>query len=203
MLFATILQITKIQFTFAINYVLVVNRKHMINEVKYANLEDFINEVRAKGRYSFALDELKSIFDQSDKAVNQSLFRLKNKRKIAQIRKGYYAILSPEFSRQQMVPPYLFIDDLMHSLKKPYYVGLLSAAALYGAAHQQPMEYFVIVKRPALRDIKNKKIKINFFVKKQWRKQDIVQKKTDAGYINVSSPELTTLDLLYYIEASD
>jgi hypothetical protein len=29
-----------------------------------------------------------------------------------------------------MLPPYLFIDDLMKSLDKPYYVGLLSAAAL-------------------------------------------------------------------------
>jgi len=173
----------------------------MISSAKYASLEDFINDIRSRGRYSFALEELKSKFDQSDKAINQGLFRLKNKKKIAQIRKGYYAILSPEFSKQQMVPPYLFIDDLMHALKKNYYVGLLSAAALYGAAHHQPMEYFVIVKKPALRDIKSKKLKINFFVKKQWDMGHIIQKKTDAGYINVSSPELTALDLLYYLDS--
>lgn len=53
----------------------------------------------------------------------------------------------------------------MNSLNKKYYVGMLSAAALYGAAHQQPMEFFVITKKPALRNIKNKKLKINFYVK--------------------------------------
>ena len=100
-----------------------------------------------------------------------------------------------------MVPPSLFIDDMMKSLGKRYYVGLISAAALHGAAHQQPMEYFVITERPPLRAIKTKHLKINFYIKKEWAEQDIVQIKTDAGYINVSSPELTALDLLYYIES--
>ncbi|MET0637788.1 MAG: type IV toxin-antitoxin system AbiEi family antitoxin [Chitinophagaceae bacterium] len=65
----------------------------------------------------------------------------------------------------------------MNSLNKKYYVGLLSAAALYGAAHQQPMEFFVITEKPALRNIKSKKLKINFYVKKQWATEDIIQKK--------------------------
>ena len=37
-------------------------------------------------------------------------------------------------------------------------------------------------------------------VKNEWNKEDIKQMKTDAGYINVSSPELTALDLLYYVD---
>ena len=41
-------------------------------------------------------------------------------------------------------------------------------------------------------------MKINFYVKKEWFDDDIVKKKTDAGNINISSPELTALDLLYY-----
>jgi predicted transcriptional regulator of viral defense system len=99
-----------------------------------------------------------------------------------------------------MLPPYLFIDDLMKSLNKPYYVALLSAAALYGAAHQQPMEYFVIAETPAPRSINNKKLKVSFFSKNSWEQDDIVQKTTDAGYLNVSSPELTALDLVAYVD---
>ncbi len=151
------------------------------------------------GRYAFALSEIKEKFDISDKALNQSLYRLKPKKRIAQIRKGFYAIITPEYSSYGMLPAHLFIDDMMKSLNRKYYVGLISAAALYGAAHQQPMEYFVITEKPALRDIKNKKLKINFYVKKEWVNEDVIQKKTDAGYINVSSPELTALDLLFYI----
>lgn len=164
----------------------------------YNYLEEFIDSIRAKGRYAFTLSEAKEKFNISDKALNQNLFRLKTKKRIAQIRKGFYAIITPEYSSYGMLPPHLFIDDMMKSLNKKYYVGLLSAAALHGAAHQQPMEYFVITEKPALRNIQNDKLKINFYVKKEWLNEAIVQKKTDAGYINVSSPELTALDLLYF-----
>ncbi len=164
----------------------------------YNYLEDYLNKIRSQGRYAFTWIELKDQFDISDKALNQTLYRLKIKKKIAQIRKGFYAIITPEYSRQGMLPVNLFIDDLMKSLNKRYYVGLISAAALHGAAHQQPMEFFVITEKPALRGIKNKKLKINFYIKKDWSEDDIIQKKTDAGYINVSSPEFTALDLFFY-----
>jgi predicted transcriptional regulator of viral defense system len=167
----------------------------------YNYLEDYITQIRSKGRYVLTLEEVKSKYDLSDKAVNQALYRLKAKKRIAQIRKGIYAIITPEYLRQGMIPPALFIDDMMQALGKSYYVGLLSAAALYGAAHQQPMEFFVITEKPALRPIKNKKVKINFYVKKEWYQEDVRKIKTDAGNISVSTPELTALDLIYYQES--
>ncbi|MCW0481359.1 type IV toxin-antitoxin system AbiEi family antitoxin domain-containing protein [Gaoshiqia sediminis] len=167
-------------------------------ETRFVTLEGLVNDIRAKGRYSFGLDEVKHELGLSGNALNQALFRLKNKNKIAQIRRGFFAIITPEYSRQGMIPPNLFIDDLMLSLEKKYYVGLFSAAALFGAGHQQPMEYYVITEKPALRDIKGQKLIVNFYVKQDWSENDIIQKKTDAGYINVSSPELTALDLLTY-----
>ncbi len=178
----------------------VVYRKHpmSVTSIKYRSLEEFVNETRASGRYSFSWEGLKQNFDLSDKALNQALFRLKQKGKIARVRKGFYAIITPEYSKYGMLPPHLFIDDLMKSVNKPYYVALFSAAALHGAAHQQPMEYYVITEKPALRDIRSDKLKVNFYVKKDWVEKDIVQRKTDAGFIQVSCPELTALDLLTY-----
>lgn len=173
---------------------------NLIEKNKSVNWDKFFMELQSHGRYTFAFDELRNRFDLSEEALLQGLYRYKVKKQIAQIRKGFYAIISPEYSKQGMLPPYLFIDDLMKSLNKPYYVALLSAAALHGAAHQQPMEYFVITQTPAPRSIKNKKLKISFFSKNNWEQDDIVQKTTDAGYINVSSPELTALDLLAYNE---
>jgi predicted transcriptional regulator of viral defense system len=85
----------------------------------------------------------------------------------------------------------------MKSLDKPYYVGLLSAAALHGAAHQQPMGYTVITQSPAPRSID--RLKIVFFSRQDFLQDGIIQKKTPAGYINVSSPELTALDFFDYI----
>jgi predicted transcriptional regulator of viral defense system len=58
------------------------------------------------------------------------------------------------------------------------------------------MEYFVIAQTPAPRSIRNKKLKLTFVSKKTWEQSAIEQKKTRAGYLNVSSPELTAFDLL-------
>ena len=62
--------------------------------------------------------------------------------------------------------------NLNHNyLGKPYYVGLLSAAALHGAAHQQPMTDYIVTQTPAPRNISNKRLKIAFFAKKHCCKQ--------------------------------
>ncbi len=169
-------------------------------KTKYANWDKFLVDLQEKGRYAFTFDDLRSYFDLSEDALLQGLFRYKVKKQVAQIRKGFYAIITPEYLKQGMLPYHLFIDDLMKSLNKPYYVALLSASALYGAAHQQPMEYFVITQTPAPRSINSKKLKISFLSKNVWEQDDVIQKITDAGYINVSSPELTALDLLAYVE---
>lgn len=166
--------------------------------VSYKYLEEYLLTVRAKGRFIVTQTELAEKFDISTKALHQNLFRLKSKNQIAQIRQGFYAIIPPEYSHQGMLPVYLFVDDLMKSLNKNYYLGLFSAAALHGAGHQQPMESQIIIENAALRDIKNDKLTMRFFTRNKWNNDDIIQKKTDAGYINVSSPELTALDLVFY-----
>lgn len=166
----------------------------------YNYLEEYIDSVRAKGRYAFTLEELKDKLEVTDKAILQNLYRLKTKNKIVQIRKGFYTILPAEYARYGVIPSNMYLDDMMLSLHKNYYLGLISAAAIHGASHQQSMETFVITEKPALRDIKNKKLKLNFLVKNEWNKEDIQKVKTEAGYINVSSPELTALDLLYYVD---
>ena len=169
-----------------------------IEKNKYSKWDKYLVELQEKGRYAFTFEELQKHFDLSEESLLQGLYRYKQKKKIAQIRKGFYAIITPEYSKQQMLPPPLFIDDLMKSLNKPYYVALLSAAAIWGAAHQQPMEYFVIAQTPAPRNIISNRLKIIFISKRQWKNEDIIQKNTKSGYIKVSSPELTALDLMLY-----
>jgi predicted transcriptional regulator of viral defense system len=168
-----------------------------IRQFSHNYLDKYLTEVRAEGRYAFTLEELKNEFALSYPALKQNLYRLKLKKEVVQIRQGFYVIIPPEYSKQGILPPYLFIDDLMKSLNKPYYVSLLSAAALHGAAHQQPMGYTVITQSPAPRSID--KLKIVFFSRQDFMQDGIIQKKTQAGYINVSSPELTALDFFDYI----
>jgi len=107
----------------------------------YNYVENYLTEIQSKGRYSVTLNELKTKFDISEKAILQKIFRLKNKNQLAQVRKEFYVIIPPQYSNRGMVPPTLFINDMMDFLNKEYYVGFFSAAALHGAGHQQPMEF--------------------------------------------------------------
>ncbi|WP_026707096.1 type IV toxin-antitoxin system AbiEi family antitoxin domain-containing protein [Flavobacterium frigidarium] len=169
-------------------------------KTNYAYLEDFINELRSNGRYAFSLQEVRNQFDQSDQAIKKALQRLKKKKEIALIRNEFYVVITPEYRSKGILPPSLFISELMKFLEKDYYIGLLNAASYYGAAHQQPQSFSVITMKPSLRNINNDNLKINFYIKKEWSKEDIIQKKVDTGYINVSSPELTALDLVCYFD---
>jgi predicted transcriptional regulator of viral defense system len=167
---------------------------------QYGYLEDFITELRSNGRYTFSLQEVRNRFEQSDEAIKKALQRLKKKQEIALVRNEFYVIVTPEYRSKGIPPPSFFISDLMKFLDKDYYIGLLNAAAYYGAAHQQPQSFSVITIKPSLRDIKKDNLKINFYIKKEWAKEDIVQRKVDTGFINVSSAELTALDLVYYFD---
>lgn len=170
----------------------------MKKNTTYNYIDGYFAEVLSKGRYSVTLKELKKKFEVSEKAILQNIYRLKQKKQLAQVRKEFYVIIPPQYSKRGMLPVTLFIADMMKALNREYYVGLYSAAALHGAGHQQPMEFQVMTKKPALRNIKNDKLSIGFFTKSQWKQNFIIEKKTDAGFINISSPELTAFDLVNY-----
>ena len=162
-------------------------------------LEDYIAEVQSNGKLYFTLDDLKSKYDINyETAIKFSLNKLFKKGKIVSVYKGFYVIIPPEYRHRKIIPPELFIDALFAYLERPYYVGLLSAAALNGASHQQSMEYYVFIKKPALRATNVAGLKINYVVKKAIPEFGIEKRKTDAGYINVSNAELTAIDLIAY-----
>lgn len=164
---------------------------------KYEYIDDYLLTIRSKGRFSFTFEELKNTFDSSEQAIRKKISRLKVDNKIAAIRKDFYVVLPPEYTEKGTLPVYLYIDDLMKYLKQNYYIGLYSAAALYGAAHQQPMEYQIIVQKP-MRNLLVGDTKLNFFFRKAWEQDNIEKKKSVAGYFNVSSPEFTALDFMSF-----
>lgn len=165
--------------------------------VKYEYIDNYLLNIRSKGRFYFTFEELKNTFNASDQALRRKITRLNADKKIAIIRKDFYVVLSPEQTINGTIPLYLYIDDLMKYLERSYYLGLYSAAVLYGAAHQQPMEYQVIVQSP-MRSIIVGSTKINFLCRKQWSEENIEKKQSAAGYFNVSSPELTALDFMSF-----
>jgi predicted transcriptional regulator of viral defense system len=89
----------------------------------------------------------------------------------------------------------------MKAIGAPYYVGVLTAAALHGAAHQAPQE-FQVVTTSRQRTIVVGRERIRFFRKRNLTRAAVMSLKTPTGSMRVSTPEATALDLLRYVGAA-
>ncbi|MBI4864361.1 MAG: type IV toxin-antitoxin system AbiEi family antitoxin [Candidatus Riflebacteria bacterium] len=157
-----------------------------------------VDQLQASGRYVFTREELtRAIPDCSPAGVAQALQRLAGRGRIVRVRAGFHVIIPLEYRAAGILPPTWFIDDLMRSIGQPYYVGLLSAAALHGAAHQQPQEFQVVTNRP-VRGIDVRGLKITFVTNSYAASVPVLEKKVETGSFRVSTPAATALDLVRY-----
>lgn len=168
----------------------------------FQTTRSFVEHLQSIGRFSFSFDELESHIPKSKTAILGDLHRLKKAGHITLLREKFYLILAPEYRSKGMLPYTFFVDDLMKWLNRPYYVGILSAASLHGATTQAVHSVFITTARPPLRDILKPAIRMHFLVNSHFPKYGIEKLKTVTGYMHVSSPELTALDLLKYPEKS-
>jgi len=164
-------------------------------------LSNFVNQLQSSGQYTFRREEALSNLRVSDIALQSAARRLAAKGRICVPRRGFYVIVPLEYSKAGAPPPSWFIDDLMRFHKHPYYVGLLSAAALHGAAHQQPQE-FQVVTDTVLRPTIAGRVRIRFFLKWHLSETPTTEIKTQTGTMRVSTPEATALDLVRYVRSS-
>lgn len=160
-------------------------------------IKEFVDTLQAKGRYCFTKREVSKSLKLTPSSLKFGLFRLCKKGRLRLVRRGFYVIVPLEYRSSGILPPLLFIHELMNFIGKPYYVGLLSAASLYGAAHQQPQELQVITKSPE-RTIIVEGMRIRFFMKSHLENVTPNQIKVDTGYIQASTPEDTAFDLVRY-----
>lgn len=165
----------------------------------YNIISRWTDSLQARGRFSFALSECReNNKDLSHAAIKLALNRLAEKQKVISVFKGYYLILPPQYASRGILPPYLFLDALMKHLNRSYYVSLLTAAVFHGSSHQQPQEFFVMTNFPVLRPTHKKGLTINYISIKSIPDKLLEKKKTEAGYLNVSSAVLTACDLVQY-----
>jgi predicted transcriptional regulator of viral defense system len=151
------------------------------------------------GRITFSLTDIAREFPSITKsALTGTLRRLVEASKIHSVWRGFYVIVPVEYALKGVVPPTMYIDQLMQYLDEDYYIGLLNAASFYGAAHQQPQEFTIITRHRNFREKTKDGVKINFVTKKVLPAPYIRQIATKTGYVNVSSPEMTAVDLLLY-----
>ncbi|MCQ2171350.1 MAG: type IV toxin-antitoxin system AbiEi family antitoxin [Bacteroidales bacterium] len=168
-----------------------------MNNGEYNSCSEWIDAQEMRGRYFFTKEDVQKIFpDAKGHSLEVALSRLVSSKRIMSPWKNFYVIVSMEYRLRGVVPEHFYIDQLMRFLSRNYYVSLLSAAALHGASHQQSMTYFVMADGAPLRNVRKKGTKIDFIQKNDIASDCLQQEKTQSGYLNVSSPLMTALDLV-------
>jgi predicted transcriptional regulator of viral defense system len=163
------------------------------------NAREYIIGLAASGRYHFTSLEARSALGVSPAAAKLALNRLAKRGLVASPARGFYVVVPPEYRSLACLPADQFIPALMKQLNLPYYVGLLSAAQYYGAAHQRPQEFQVFLAK-SHRPIHCGAVRVVFMLRKHLKDVPIQSFNTPRGTLLVSSPEATVLDLVCYIQ---
>jgi predicted transcriptional regulator of viral defense system len=164
----------------------------------------WIEELLGQGRHTFTSHEAQKSLKVSRLGAYRALHRLEKDARLARVKAGFFVIVEPQHRAARIPPADWFIDDFMKAEKKPYYVGLLSAARIRGASHHAPMQFQVMIPAKALRPrpIVKGNLKIRFFSKNLFDRSETTQVKTSTGYETVSTPETTAWDLVRYSKSA-
>lgn len=149
----------------------------------------------ANGRHFVTNDEIAELVDVAPSEVRHSLRRQRDANVIVPVTKGAWVPVAPQHRRNGAPPVEHFIDPLMTYLRHPYYVGFLSAAAIHGASHQAPM-VFQVVTDAVLRDRRIGAQRVAFIRRRDTERRATIRRIVPTGRINVSTPEVTVLDLV-------
>lgn len=166
-------------------------------EKERQTLSSWVNELQRSGSYTFTLEKARQALDLEPGTLQKALQRSHVQGRILRLRKKFYTIVPLEYQSAGTIPADWFIDDLMKFIGVPYYVGCLSAAALFGAAHQRPQETQVVVP-DHIRMIDTKVIRIRFLRYSGMTKALTQLHRTHTGDIPVSIPEWTAIDLIRF-----
>lgn len=164
-------------------------------------MSGWVDQLQGLGSYTFTASRAESETGRSFVAVQTALRRLKEQRKIVSPRRGFYVVVPPEYRATGSPPASWFIDELMRHLEQPYYVGLLSAAAIHGASHQQPMAFQVVTSQPT-REMRAGKVTIQFSMNSKVERMPTTEIQTETGTMRVATPETTAFDLVRYQAAA-
>lgn len=158
---------------------------------------EVIDQLHRQARYTFTRRDIEQRLRMETATLTKALQRLRRSGRIRRVRRGFYVIVPLEYQTAGMIPPDWYIDDLMTELDCPYYIGVLSAAALHGAAHQQPQEVHIVVPH-SMRPIRSESVHLRFFWKKSSPDTPTRMTKGYTGLFPVSTPAATALDCVRY-----
>jgi len=156
---------------------------------------DYVTSLLASGRYTVTREEASKTLSRKGSAVDKIFQRLRRSGWVLPIGDSFFTIIDPSNRSNKSLPPSWFVDAWSRHKGVEYYVGGLTAAEVYGAAHQRSQSFQMVVNRP-LRPFRLPMQKVTFLYRQRldgsmWRLF-----KAPTGNYRVSTPEITAYDLL-------
>lgn len=163
----------------------------------------FVESIQRKGRLTFTGREFAKAAPIGEAARRAALRRLAAKGRIRRLtsRRDFFVIVPPEYAAMGGPPLAFYLGPFMRDLGLPYYVGLLSAAEWYGAAHFA-VQGVQVVTAVNLRPIKIGRETITFVMSRNVERTPRRTLNRAGAKIEVSTPEATLLDLVRYTRAA-
>ena len=149
----------------------------MLKNLLRLTITEYIHQLQSFEEYAFSWKELLSNCNKTETSLKRELSRLVDKKEIINLRKEFYLIIPPRYSKQGQIPIQLYIDKLFKTLNRNYYLGFYSAAKFHGASHQQAQQEYVMTENPKLGDIKKNELQLRFFTASKWPTKNIQAKK--------------------------
>ncbi len=158
--------------------------------VTAANLADWL---LAHGRDRITTPDAAALLGIPEDHVRQRLHRQIAAHRFFTPARGLWLPVPPNYRTWGVTPGEDFIHILMTYLHRDYYVGWLSAAAIYGAAHHAPQVFQVAVDRQ-LRDRDIGRVRLRFVTRADLAKYRLSDRQVPAE-LRLSSPPHTAFDL--------
>lgn len=160
-------------------------------------LQKWIRDRAIHGYPTFSIEDVRETgMYSSEQIIKNELNRLCSNKTIANVYRGFYVIIPVHYVLRGSVPATYYIDQLMAYLKKPYYVCMLSAAELLGAAHQRPQQFSVMTTYPRRQAVTTRNVTTGWFYRDTLPEEALIVKNTETGTVRISNPLLTATDLV-------
>jgi predicted transcriptional regulator of viral defense system len=161
------------------------------------SLAELPDALISQGRYWVTSSEAAGLAGVPAAHVYPGLQRLRRRGAMFSPARGFHVVIPAEYRSWGVMPGELFIDGMMRALGRNYYVGLLTAAAMHGAAHQAPQVFQVMVDRHvADRDIE--RVRLRFYANERLRGMATEERRVDTGRIQLATRETTLVDLVVH-----
>ena len=159
----------------------------------------FVERCLSEGKACFSMADALASTGLSHSAAKQQILRLKQVVRVSG-RHDFFLILSPEDLPMGSPAAVKWLDAYFRWLRQPYYLALLSAAAIH-ASQPHAVQMVQVMIQGKRRPLEIGRLKLQFYQKTIGiEKVPVIQPSGYPAVVRVSSPEATALDLLRYSE---